>query len=249
MTLERAIDVFGNGFSYTRSFTHPYEYVRVGGLRVMRDTPRRSGDYRTQEIIPVGLSPVEADKAIRAYDPPRFALVAIDSMDSPLEEIKDEYKDLGYRLLRREPMMVRDLRGVQAKPGLFPVVRVQTAEQAIAISKASGGRQILERDIFGPDPTLRLYACFDGENPAGWVRSIRAEERASWVSNMYVVEDYRRRGLGSALMTAMMEDDLRHGLEWSVLLASNAGSQLYATLGYEQIGVDQLFVPDKNRWP
>lgn len=249
MTLERAVDVFGVGFTYTRSFTHPFEYTRVGPLRVMRDLPRKSGDYRSQEILPFGLTPAEAAEAIRAYRPPRFFVSAIDSMEAPLDQIKEEYKALGFRLLRREPMMVRRLEGVEVRPGPFPVMRVTTAEQSEAVAAAAGRYQILERDLLREDSDLRLYAAFDGTRAVGWVRSIRADAGASWVSNMYIVEEYRRRGLATALMTEMMADDAHHGLEWSVLLASNAGARLYPTIGYVQIGVDQLFAPDKNRWP
>jgi len=248
MTLERATDVFGAGFTYTRSFTHPFEYVRIGPLRVMRDLPRRSGDYRAEEILVLGISAAEAVKAIREYKPSRFFLCAIHGMDGSEDEVRDAYKAQHFRLLRREPLMVRSLDGVDVAPGPFPVVRIETPAQAEAVRQGAGGRQILPRDLGVEDANLRLYAAFDGPVAVGWVRSIRGPERTTWVSNMHVQPDYRRRGIASSLMTAMLVDDRRHGAEWSVLLASNAGAQLYPILGYRQIGLLQLFAPIKDRW-
>lgn len=248
MTLERAVDVFGAGFTYTRSFTHPFDYVEVGPLRVMRDQPRRSGDYRTEEILAVGLAADEAAQAIRKYKPDRFFLCAIHGIDEPLDKIRDAYKAHHFRLLRREPLMVCRLDKVAVTPGPFPVVRVKTPTQAEAVRNAAGGRQILPQDLGVDTADLRLYAAYDGPEAVGWVRSIRGDESATWVSNMHVQPDYRRRGIASSLMTTMLADDKRFGAEWSVLLASNAGAQLYPTLGYKQIGLLQLFAPIKDRW-
>jgi predicted acetyltransferase len=65
---------------------------------------------------------------------------------------------------------------------------------------------------------------------------------------MYVVKSHRRRGIARALMTAMLEDDARHGARHSVLLSSTAGSKLYPTVGYEQIGLLQLSASKKDVW-
>src|SRR5579871_3687679 len=46
MTIEQAIEVFVRGFTFTRSFTYPYQAEQVEGAWVMRDAYRPRGDYR-----------------------------------------------------------------------------------------------------------------------------------------------------------------------------------------------------------
>jgi len=61
-SIEKAIEVFAGGFSFTRSFTYPYLAERVGPLWVMRDAPRKRPVYRTEEWIAHGVAPQEVDR-------------------------------------------------------------------------------------------------------------------------------------------------------------------------------------------
>jgi hypothetical protein len=44
-------------------------------------------------------------------------------------------------------------------------------------------------------------------------------------------------------MSALLQDDREHGVEESVLVASSDGARLYPHLGYEKLGVLQVFCP------
>jgi len=238
------MEAFGKGFSYTRSFTHPYECVFVGPLMIMRDAIVKKQDPRLEEIVVHGVPPKQADRLICEYAPPRFAVCAIEAMDADIEGVKEQYKAMGYRLRTREPLMVRDLSlPIPASPP--NVVRVEDQELATQVNRVARSRQILPTHLGLDNAPLRQYVALEDGEPVAWVRSIEAGEAFRWVSNLYVEPDYRRRGLASALMNAMLADDRRLGATHSVLLASNAGSQLYPTLGYEQIGLLQLFSPPR----
>lgn len=245
MTLDAAIDAFARGFSATRSFTHPYEVHRVGPLVVMRDAPRRSGDTRNEEILVSGIPPDEAITLIRAYKASGYAVCAIDASGAPYDEIKAAYKASGYRFLRREPLFVRELASVGISTDIR-IRRVNDLDSASAYRIVSGDRGLLPAHLGTDDAPVRLYNAVVDGHIAGWVRSVDAGGGARWVSNLQVREAYRRQHLGTALMNAMLSDDRRLGYAHSVLLASNAGSKLYPTLGYEQIGLLQLFVPTKG---
>lgn len=90
---------------------------------------------------------------------------------------------------------------------------------------------------------MRLYAVFVGNQAAGWVRSVAATDRSRWVSNLYVLEEHRRKGIGAGLMAAMVADDATNGYSHSVLTATKEGSKLYERLGYKQVGLLQIFTP------
>ena len=55
--MQQAMEVFARGFAFTRSFTHPYLPERVGDLWVVRDGPRKKGDFRREEWIAQGVTP------------------------------------------------------------------------------------------------------------------------------------------------------------------------------------------------
>lgn len=63
--VERATAAFIGGLCLNRSRTHPYGAERIGPLTVMRDGPRRRGEYRIEERV------VRRTPAAEAYAPGR----------------------------------------------------------------------------------------------------------------------------------------------------------------------------------
>lgn len=84
-----------------------------------------------------------------------------------------------------------------------------------------------------------------GDTPVGWVCSNRVKAEWAWVANLYVNKAYRHRGIGRALMLAMLRADARRGVRHSVLTASAVGALLYRKIGYEQVRLLQMFMPKK----
>ena len=234
------------GFAFTRSFTHPYWIVQVGPLWVLRDAPRKSGDYRKEEVISFGLSAEETVRALGRHKSTGFALCVIHGPEQSPLAVKEDFKSYGFRLLTTEPLFVCETKNVPRFASRMDVRRVITPEDAERVRIADRRRQILPEHLEVDDAPLRLYAAFDGDRAVGWVRSIRTGTDSAWVSNMFVVPDLRRKGIGKALMSAMLVDDSIFGIKHSVLLASTSGSKLYPALGYRQIGLLQLFSPRAN---
>lgn len=194
-----------------------------------------------------GLTPEEALPHIQtAADGKRYFACAIEPMDADLAGIAEAYKGLGYRLLRREPMMVRACADVEIFSGPFPVERVRDLELAAKTDSAAGYRLILDEHLSRDDAPLRLYVARDGDEIAGWVRSVKAGPKRAWVSSMMVRPEYRRQGVARSLITHMLADDARYGYENSILLASGTGAKLYKAVGYRQIGLLQLFALKKG---
>jgi GNAT superfamily N-acetyltransferase len=249
IALDAACQVFCEGFSLTRSFTHPYLVSREGKLLIMHDGPRRrANDYRRAEFVSPNLPVDEVLAAIehlrRDSDSlRRYALCAVTPGNTVCEATKDAYKSRGYRLFVTEPMMVADVSKAPALNSHAAISRVKDQTNADRVSAAAGGKQILPRHLADDPPILRLYmAEVDGE-PVGWVRSIHRSPDLSWVSNMFVKPEFRRQGIAKALLSAMLQDDERHGVKHSILLASHTGAMVYPALGYEQIGMLHAFSP------
>ena len=242
--MEAAIEAFVRGFTYTRSFTHPFLGERVGPLWVMRDGPRTHGDYRCEEWLAYGASPEETDRIAREHTRGRFAVCAFLREGEPDADLRAGYKRLGYRLGVTEPLMVHSLESIPEFTAPVQVRRVETVELADRLAKEARSRQVLPRHL-GSDAELRQYVAEADGKLVGWVRSIVAGS-ATWCSNMFVKPEFRRRGIARAMLSRMLHDDRRCGAETAVLLASHTGALLYSVVGYRQIGTLYLYTPRKE---
>lgn len=243
--MNRAIEAFVRGFTFARSFTHPYLSERVGRLWRLYDGPRKNADdYRREEWIACGVAPAEVDAAARKRACGRFCISVIRAPDEPDEPIRDLYRALSYRLGNTEAFMMHPMQRIPKMRGPFPVQRVLTPELAEQVARASGRRQALPEHLT-PDAPMRLYAVLDGTHPVGWLKSIAVGD-CTWVHNVYVDPKFRRRGIGKAMLSKMLRDDRTHGSKRSYLLASHAGAMLYPNVGYETIGQLLLYTPLKR---
>jgi GNAT superfamily N-acetyltransferase len=144
-------------------------------------------------------------------------------------------------LLTTEPLFVHHLKRIPRPKSPVKIVRVKTQELAVRFGKANRSRPIPPEQL-GRDAPFRQYVAVNGESIIGWVRSVSAG-RATWCSDMFVVQKHRRRGIGFAMLAKMLRDDRAHGANCSVLLSSHTGALLYPRVGYKQIGTLLLFAP------
>lgn len=245
ITLEQGIETFCSGFTYTRSFTHPYIYERTDAFWQMKDGPRKSGDRRASEVITTSLDAARTFEFLRGLTGDRLFLCVLLPTNQDETPIIADYKAHGCRLMNREPMMVRDLENLPLVKGPFPIRRITDVENADRVAQANRTKQILSKDLHESDANLRLFAAWRGRDPVGWVRSIRTSAECSWVSNMFVKKEFRQQGIGKSLMAHMLADDAKYGFQQSVLLASHTGTLLYDSLGYQRLGTLLLFDPKR----
>ena len=262
----RAIEVFARGFSFARSFTHPYlaecrspngSGSNAGTLWVLRDAERRTGTYRKEEWVSHGLAPEHVHTEIER-SPWRerartcrstgarggYSVCAIHATHESDRPLRDRFKALGYRLGGTEPFMIHRLRRIPRVTAPAVIRRVRTEALADRLAKASRSRQILP-DHLGEDTPQRQYVAMAGGELVGWVGSIAVGD-ATWCQNMYVAPAYRRRGIGSAMLCRLLRDDRAAGMVLAVLLASHTGAKLYASVGYVQIGTLLFFTPSRK---
>ena len=242
--LQHVIEVFARGFCFTRSFTHPCLAERVGEIWVVRDAPRKRGEYRREEWIAYGVTPEEIDETACKHTRGRFAVCAIHGVNESDQPLREGFKALNYRLGGTEPIMVHELKRIPRFDSSVEILRVTTVDLAERVNKAARSRQILPEHL-AKDSPLRQYVALVDDKPVGWVRSIDVEQ-ATWCSDMYVGPEFRRRGIARAMMAQMLRGDRAHGSKLAVLTASHAGAKLYPIVGYKQIGTLMLYTPKKG---
>ena len=242
--MQWALEVFARGFSFTRSFTHPYPASREGPIWVVRDAPRKRGPYRREEWIAHGMDAGEIDRVAKENTRGQFGICAICAEGESDAGIRADFKALNYRLNSTEPVMVHRLLRIPRVVDPLPIERVLTAELADRLNKTTRIRQILPEHLL-PDAPLRQYVALENDQPVGWVQSIVVDS-ATWCSNMHVAPAARRRGIGKALMCRMLRDDRSHGSQLAVLTATHTGALLYSSVGYVRIGTLLFYTPKKR---
>lgn len=244
--LRRATEVFVHGFAFTRSITHPYLAMQVEpDIWGLRDAPRARVPMRGEEYVAYGVPPATLEEAARRHARGRYRICAIRAVGEPDIAIRGEFRARGYRLTTTEPLMTHNLGRIDPVPEPLPIVRLATSQQAQELAKAAGRRQILPEHLTASPAPVRQYMALDADVPVAWVGSAAAGGCA-WVTNLFVVPAYRRRGLARALLTRMLRDDRGEGAQASILLASHTGAKLYPTVGYETIGELFMFTPRRE---
>ena len=242
--MQQAMEVFARGFAFTRSFTHPYLPERVGDLWVVRDGPRKKGDFRREEWIAQGVTPRKVVQAAHKRARGHYCICAIYGVDEDDAPLREGYKALDYRLGGTEIFMVNELGRIPRPKAPVDIVRVLDEELAGRVNKAARAKQILPEHLVAEAP-LRCYAGLVDGAPVGWVSSVDLDGM-SWCSNMYVTAEYRCRGIGRALMAKMLRDDRKYGSQLAVLTASHTGALLYPCVGYREIGTLLVYTPKKR---
>ena len=236
-SIAQAIEVFVHAFCYGKSQTYPYVASKAGDVWIMQDSPARKG-ARKCEVVAHGIEPEKVIRAVNKAGVGWHFLCDIHLREADFDLIRSKYKTLGYRAVSTEWLFVHNLQKILRFKSEPTVIEIGDANTLESIHQRAKQKRKLLKDT-------RLFGVWDKQQDIGWVRSI-PRGKAAWVSDLYVYESHRGRGYGRALMTKLLSEDRKQGLEQSVLLASSDGARLYPHLGYERIGVLQMFCPLKR---
>jgi len=247
LSLPETIDVVAAALALNRSIVAPAEVVRHGPLWILRDSMRKAGKTRTEELFAYGAVPAEVVRALRDYAPSgKYALEPFVSPDEDIAEAKAQYKALGFRLARSEPLFVCPLANPEPAVSRWHIRRVESLEEARAVclqifGKAS--RKVRPEDLETPTPAIRMYWVEVDGAVVAVARSLMPQPSATWMHDVETRPEFRRRGIATALLGHVLADDARHGTAYSVLLATQAGSKLYPQVGYHQRALLQIYSP------
>ena len=234
ISIPDAIEVFIYGFCHAKSQTYPYVGERVGDLWVMRDTPARKNE-RKIEVISHALTPQKTIQSIQDAELGWHFICDIHDETEDFQQKRDQYKALGYRAMSTEWLFAHDMIDIPTFESDPPVRQIPDQETLKQINQVASQPQKLR------DGT-RKFSVWDDHRDYGWVTSIPYQDKA-WVSDLYVHKDLRGQGYGKALMSKLLQVDRTHGVKQSVLLSSSDGARVYPHLGYQQIGILQMFCP------
>lgn len=99
------------------------------------------------------------------------------------------------------------------------------------------GEDVVRRSI---DHSI-AFGLYDGDRQVGFARAVTDRATFAWIGDVYVVEEYRGRGLALWLMRCVLaHPDLQGLRRW--LLATRDAHGLYEKLGFGPIGAPDRFM-------
>jgi GNAT superfamily N-acetyltransferase len=250
LSMPQAIDVVCNALALIHSITAPSEIVRHGPLWIMRDVNAKPGKARTEELFTWGVSPDEAVRAVKDYAPRgRYALLPYVKPNDDFDAVRSAYKALGYRALSTETLFVCPLANRKPVISAWESHRVKDMDEMKRVSKEVFGRatrKLRPQDLTDARPVMRMYYAEAEGRAVSVARSVMPRRGVTWMHDVRTVQSHRRRGIATALLRQVLDDDAALGSKHSVLLASTAGAYLYPLLGYQLRAILQLYAPLKQ---
>jgi GNAT superfamily N-acetyltransferase len=82
------------------------------------------------------------------------------------------------------------------------------------------------------DEASRVVGLYDGERQIGFCRAFTDGLAAAYLADVYVLDEYRGRGLGQELMREMIENGPYANVKW--LLHTTDMHSLYRKFGFEE---------------
>jgi len=97
----------------------------------------------------------------------------------------------------------------------------------------------LQQHLFGPRPYIEVLLAFVGDDPAGFALyfhnySTFLSKPGIYLEDLYVRDQFRAQGIGTALLTAVGELAVERGCgryEWSVLNWNKRAIEFYEKMG------------------
>lgn len=102
-------------------------------------------------------------------------------------------------------------------------------------------RDDLQRQI---DGAWRIVACYLDGKMVGFARAVSDGVALAYLADVYVLAQHRGRGLGEALLRAMIDDGPGRSFRW--MLHTADAHELYRKLGFAAPGVSCMERPRRS---
>lgn len=150
------------------------------------------------------------------------------------------YTGLGFHHAYSEVLMACDVRQRIHTPPDYDVRRATRADvQEWNVLDPEGATWLHPLNVFVQH--MGHYAVFVAGQLVARGRSLRMVSGYSYVSMVYTAPAYRRRGIATALMNHILNEDTSAGVQVSTLLAAQSAVSLYQRVGYQALAQTHVF--------
>ena len=93
------------------------------------------------------------------------------------------------------------------------------------------------------DKHIHSFYVKDGDEIAGWLQLVTIYPKVGYINQVYVLEAFRKKKLGTALVQRAQACAFELGLKHMVLIPSDMAMPLYRRLGYHPLLYFTAFRP------
>jgi ribosomal protein S18 acetylase RimI-like enzyme len=186
-------------------------------------------------------------EAIRAYpvDGQKFALNIFHDEPSS-RKLKTDYLLEGLEFVRTGVLLGRDL-PIQIRSDVSKIrkaIKVHEAEQ-INQTLSTENEYMPTTGLHGKH-IHNFYAAVDGQI-AGWAQLVTIHPGVGYLNQVYVMTEFRERGIGRALVERAHQHCNRRKLEHMVLIPSDVALHMYRRMGYRPLAYFTAFRPREEK--
>jgi GNAT superfamily N-acetyltransferase len=158
-------------------------------------------------------------------------------------ELKQQYLRSGYEFIRTGPIFGIDLPArINTIPAnIHKATTIQQSEIANHTLTTEGERIYTETLR---DSNIHSFCATIAGEAVGWLQLVTIYPDAGYIHQLYVLEAYRRRKVGTALVQYAHLEALKLGLKKIVLIPSEMSIPLYRRLGYRPLLYFSAFRPE-----
>jgi ribosomal protein S18 acetylase RimI-like enzyme len=240
-----AVDAMIASYNHVYEVTYKTKYEVRGpiGVSIYDGAPIASFHY---EFLALSADPAAVMDAVFSYPirEDKQYIIDVFHADPSSTMTKQHYLRYDHEFVRTGPILGRTLPGrINTIPvTIHKAATIKQAETANNFLTAEGERIHVQ--------TLRdkhihsFYVSVDGE-AVGWVQLVTIYPEVGYINQVYVLEAYRRRKLGTALIQQAQIQATELGLKHMVLIPSEMAIPLYRRLGYRPLLYFSAFRPGR----
>lgn len=157
-------------------------------------------------------------------------------------ELKQQYTHFDHKFVRTGPVLGLEIerKVIPIPASIHKATTIMQAEIANHTLTAEGERihvaTLRDKNIHS------FYIMEDGQ-AVGWLQLVTIYPQVAYINQLYVLEEYRRRKLGTTLVQHAQHEAMKLGLKRMVLIPSDIAIPLYRRLGYRPLLYFSAFRP------
>jgi len=238
-----AVEAMIASYNHVYEVTYKTRYESRGpiGVSVYDGAPIASFHYEFLALSADSRSVLDAVFAYPLADDKQYVInVFHPKTSSP--EIKQQYSRHGYEFIRTAPVLGLNLPSTidSSIADIHKATTIKQAETANHTLTTEGER--IHVATLRNKQIHSFYIKVGGE-AVGWVQLVTVYPDVGYINQLYVLEAYRGRKLGSALVQRAHLQAKEIGLKRMVLIPSDMAIPLYRRLGYRPLLYFSVFRP------
>lgn len=229
---------------YQVTYKTKYEVHGPIGVSIYNNAPIASFQY---EFLALSADTESVLDAIRAHSISADEQYIIDVFhtkpSSP--ELKQQYARCGYEFIRTGPIFGIDLprKHSTIARNIHKATTIQQAETANH-SLTTEGERIYTATL--RDQHIHSFYITVGGEAVGWLQLVTIYPDIGYINQLYVLESYRKRKFGTALVQYVQNEALTLGFQKMTLIPSAMSIPLYRRLGYRPLLYFSAFRPNNR---